>query len=250
VILLKNCNDLVFILILWDAFCQPTIFFQCRRVNIAFNTGLDQTMALLMVGGYPEQKKGDKALWIPLMPFFYSIYYYPFYYSRMNYRLICVIVPILFSCAKTEKRIEAPKPEIAAPAPKPKSEIPELWMSLEDGSKQLASTLTGKTVLFLFQPDCDHCQREAVDIKRYIDNFKDYQLYFISSAPLPEVLKFAKEYELKQYPNIHWGTTTVQNIISTFGPIEAPSLYLYSNDGKLIESFVGEIAVEVIVKHL
>jgi hypothetical protein len=203
-----------------------------------------------MVGRYPEQKKGDQALWHTLGSFRYSIYYYLFDHSRMNYTIICLLVPILFGCAKTEKRTEQPQPEIAPAPSKPKNEIPDLWMNLEDGSKQLASTLRGKTVLFLFQPDCDHCQREAVDIARYIDRFSDYQLYFISSAPLPEVLKFAKDYKLKQYPNIHWGTTTVQNILSTYGPIEAPSLYLYSNEGKLIESFVGEIAVEVIVKHL
>jgi thiol-disulfide isomerase/thioredoxin len=235
-----------------DAFCQPTIFFQFNRINPLVDIRLNQALALFMVGGYPKQKKGDQALWYTIMLFLYSIYYYSFHYSRMNYLIIiCLVVPILFGCTKTEKRAEAPKQEITAPAPvQIQTEIPQLWLNLENDEKLSASTLKGKTVLFLFQPDCDHCQREAVDIGRHIEHFKDYQLYFISSAPLPEVLKFAKDYKLRQYPNIHWGTTTVQNILSTYGPIEAPSLYLYSNDGKLVESFIGEIAVEVIVKHL
>lgn len=204
-----------------------------------------------MVGRCSKQTKGDQTLRHPFRCFVHTLYYYPFHYRRMNKLIFCLVAFILFDCAKTEKPAEDSKREIQTPAPSHnKSEIPDLWMTLENGNRQSASTLKGKTVLFLFQPDCDHCQREAVDISKHISHFKDYQLYFISSVPIKEVLKFADDYKLKQYSNIHWGTTTVQNILSTYGPIEAPSLYLYSEDGKLVESFIGEIAVEVIVKHL
>jgi peroxiredoxin len=206
-----------------------------------------------MVGRHPEQKEDNQTLWNAIRPFSNSIYYYALYFSGMKKLIIClVIVPIVFNCAKTEKKTEEFKEERTVPvAPKTvKSEIPDLWVILEDGTRQSTRTLRGKTMIFLFQPDCDHCQREAVDLEKHIAHFKDYQLYFISSAPMPEILKFAEDYKLRPYENLHWATTTAQNVISNFGPIDAPSVYLYSEAGKLIEKFNGEVAVEVILKYL
>ena len=147
-------------------------------------------MGFFMVGGYPESKKSDQTLWFPVSSFRNSIYYHSFHAPRMNKLIILVAVLILTNCAKTEKQVAEPKKELQTPSTSNiQSEIPDLWISLEDGRRQSASTLKGKIVIFLFQPDCDHCQREAADIARHISHFKDYQLYFVSSAPLKEVLK-------------------------------------------------------------
>lgn len=132
----------------------------------------------------------------------------------------------------------------------PTSEVPDLPLTMRDGTQMSAAELTGNVALILFQPDCDHCQREAEDIRRNITGFKDFELYFISSAPIEEVIQFARQYDLDGLKQVHLGTTTVPDILKHFGPIDAPSLYLYGKDGKLIQSFNGEVAVEVVLKYI
>lgn len=146
------------------------------------------------------------------------------------------------------KKNDTPEDE-TLPIP-PKSEIPDLVITFEDGQTQSARNLKGKMLLILFQPDCDHCQREAVDFRENMEHFKNIPMYFVSAATIEEVKKFAEEYKLSQFSNIKWGTTTVSNIISSFGAIDAPSVYLYDEQGKLVHNFNGEVAVEVIVRSL
>jgi peroxiredoxin len=131
-----------------------------------------------------------------------------------------------------------------------RNEKPDLRISIDNGSRVSAKDLPGKLLLILFQPDCDHCQREAEDIKRHISAFADYQLYFISSAPMDEVRRFAEEYKLREHANVHLATTSVTDILNTFGPIQAPSIYLHDEKGTLIQSFNGEVAIDVVLKYL
>ncbi len=131
-----------------------------------------------------------------------------------------------------------------------KEKAPKFNLTLENGEKTTLDKLPGKIALVLFQPDCDHCQREAEDIKNHIEGFKTFQLYFVSSAPIDEVIAFARKYGLYDRPNVKLGTTTVTDIINTFGPIDAPSIYLYNDDGELIQSFNGEVAIEVVIKYI
>jgi peroxiredoxin len=133
---------------------------------------------------------------------------------------------------------------------KASNELPMLPMTKLDGSRLTAKQLKGKTVLVLFQPDCDHCQREAVQIQEHLDAFKGYTLYFISDAAPEQVRKFAQEYKLTGTPNIHFATTTIQDIINAVGPLDAPSLFVYSQEGRLVKSFIGETSIEEILKYL
>ena len=113
----------------------------------------------------------------------------------------------------------------------------------------MVNKLPGNVALVLFQPDCDHCQREAEQIRLNLEGFKDYKLYFISSAPMPEITRFAEQYKLVNLNNVVFARTEAQNVIKAFGPIEAPSIYLYKK-GSLIESFNGEVAIEVVLKYI
>jgi hypothetical protein len=42
----------------------------------------------------------------------------------------------------------------------------------------------------------------------------------------------------------------VQSIIDGFGPIPAPSLYVYSEKGELLHNFEGEMEIDVVIKYL
>ena len=149
----------------------------------------------------------------------------------------------LISACKTEKKKEAPEVLVT-------NDLPSMLIKKTDSTYVKTKTLSGKTILILFFPDCDHCQREAKAIQEHLDSFKDYNLYFISTAPAPQLDNFSNDYGLSGKDNIHFATTTVPDILDNFGPVDAPSIYIYSAEGKRTKSFNGETAIEEILKSL
>ena len=130
------------------------------------------------------------------------------------------------------------------------NDLPQMVVTKPDGSQLNVWELTGKTVLILFQPDCDHCQREAHAIQENISAFNSYTLYFITTTPHQEIETFAREYKLAGLPNVHFCQTTSQSILDNFGPIDAPSLYIFSSDKKLIKAFNGETQINEILRYI
>ena len=158
----------------------------------------------------------------------------------------------ILSCTSRQPAAEEkPAPAASqAPAVTAQSDLPYLPLTRLDGTQMSAREIPGKTVLVLFQPDCDHCQREAVAIREHLDSFSGYSLYFISNVPAPEIAAFAEEYQLADKPNIYFATTTLEAILQTFGPIDTPSVYIYSDTGRLKKSFIGETAIGNILGYL
>jgi thiol-disulfide isomerase/thioredoxin len=160
------------------------------------------------------------------------------------YKISCLFLLLLIcSCSGSREKEDRSEPEASA------NDLPEIQLMLESGTRNSTRNLSGNVALILFQPDCDHCQREAQQIQQNLEHFKEWQLYFISAAPMEEVIRFAEEYNLKGNSRIKFATTSVSEILNSFGPIEAPSIYLYSKS-KLVKSFHGEVEVSEIIKHL
>ena len=130
------------------------------------------------------------------------------------------------------------------------TDLPNLPLTKLDGTQLKADTLSGKTVLFFFQPDCDHCQRETVQIRENLSAFRDYKVYFITNYPQTDLTKFAQEYKLAFEPNFVFAQASIGDILNTVGPMESPSLFIYSETGKLIKSFKGETPIEQILPAL
>jgi hypothetical protein len=130
-----------------------------------------------------------------------------------------------------------------------KNDLPFMPIKVTDGTVVNVKDFKGKNILILFQPDCDHCQHEAEDIEKKIDAFKDYKVYFVSSAPMPEIEKFATTYKLKGKKNFVFGNTEAENVLNHFGPIPAPSIYIY-NDQTLKKGFEGQTDVNLIIESL
>ena len=114
----------------------------------------------------------------------------------------------------------------------------------------MANELPGKTILIFYNPDCDHCQREAEEIRFRLDDFKNYTLYFIAASPDENVRLFAEKYDLLGKGNVLFAKAEVPDVIREMGPMSSPSLYIYSDKKQLIKKFDGETAVEEIIKAL
>lgn len=158
--------------------------------------------------------------------------------------LTFVLIVFLSACTRIEKKEQ--KEEVNEVV----NDYPNLTIQLTDGSVINGKSLSGELLFILFQPDCDHCQHEAQEIEENIAAFRDHTLYFISSSPIEEIKKFATEYKLAGIPNVRFGWTTTQSIINNFGPIQTPSVYIYSAQGKLIKHFNGQVAIGEILRYL
>jgi len=156
------------------------------------------------------------------------------------------IIPVLFfavlitSCEKKREVKQVPKA----------NDLPAMMITTTKAQPIFAKNLSGKTILVLFQPDCDHCQREAKQMRDKLQSFKAYQLYFVSTAMPADLEKFSIDYQFSGEPNVHFATTTLDQILGSFGAIEAPSLFVYSAEGKLIKHFNGEVDISEILKVL
>lgn len=170
------------------------------------------------------------------------------YFVRAAYFVAILLTILTAGCQRKPK--QAPEKAFIPPPMPPQNDLPAMPVSLLSGESINLKTLTGKTVLVLFFPDCDHCQREAQAIEKNLAAFDSYQIYFVSSATPEELTAFAQAYQLADKANVHFGTTTSEYVLANFGAISTPSIYIYSAEGKKVTSFNGETAIEVILKYL
>jgi peroxiredoxin len=153
-----------------------------------------------------------------------------------------VVQLLLVGCS--QKKEEKP----ASPA-KQVNEYPAIELRLQNGEQLSAKNLRGKNVFILFQPDCSHCQEEAIHFEQRLEEFKDYTLYFISSSDMNEIMAFAKNFQLDSKENVKFAWTASEGVLTYYGPIPTPSVYIYS-DGKLRQAFNGQTEIENIIKAL
>lgn len=166
--------------------------------------------------------------------------------KKTSLLFLCCWIAIL-SCAPRNKKTEGS----AIEKDSLKNDLPKISLTTLDGKKIATENLLGHAViLILFQPDCDHCQREAEEIKKNIKSFEGYQLYFVSADSAEQVAKFASDYKLSEESNVSFATTKLQDVLSGFGPIPAPSLYIYNAAGNLVQKFNGETDINLVLKEL
>lgn len=161
--------------------------------------------------------------------------------------VLCALVVSGCAWKKKEAAKNGEATEVATSTSK--NDLPFIPITLTDGTVVNVKDFKGKNMLVLFQPDCDHCQHEAQDMEKQLDAFKAYKIYFVSSVPMPEIEKFAGKYKLAGKANILFGSTQAENILNNYGPIPAPSIYIY-NDQTLKQSFEGQTDVNLIISKL
>jgi len=163
--------------------------------------------------------------------------------NKFTLSLVFLSMFVALSCSKKDAETDSAQ-EVASP---PVNEQPSFVITLLDNTQVNVKDLTGKNVLVFFQPDCDHCQREAQEFERNLEAFGSNTIYFITSGPMEEIKAFADTYKLNGRPNVHFAFTEALNVLNNYGPISAPSIYIYSEDHKLVKGFNGETPIERII---
>lgn len=71
----------------------------------------------------------------------------------------------------------------------------------------------------LYNPDCDHYQREAKEIRPQLNAFESYTVWFVSSDSFDNISRFAKDYDLVNQMNDRFVRTETIAVINNFGAI-------------------------------
>jgi peroxiredoxin len=132
----------------------------------------------------------------------------------------------------------------------PVNAMPQMVVTLLDGTNVVMRLMKQKTMIVVFRPECDHCQREAEEIKANLDAFNGVNVYFVTSEPMEDIKKFAYDYGLHGYQNIFFGWTSVQSVLDNFGAIATPSIYIYSSDQQLVKSFNGQVDIATVLPFI
>lgn len=147
-----------------------------------------------------------------------------------------VLFIALVACGKEEKKETQAAPLLI-------NELPYLKFTTLEGAATSTRNLETPLVLILFFTDCDHCQREAQEIEKNLDLFREKNILFISAEEPQVIQKFAVDYKLSSQPNVRFGRAESADVYMNFGSIPTPAIYVYSADKRLIKSFKGETPV-------
>ncbi len=106
------------------------------------------------------------------------------------------------------------------------------------------------TIVFFFDPDCDHCQKQADWIAASPESFKNAQLLWVSTAEANAINIFHKS-RFANYPHkIYFVKDKNYKFDSWFGYSVAPTILVYSSSGQLQKSFKNEVAVSELIKYI
>ena len=160
-------------------------------------------------------------------------------------KMICFLLVLNFMAFGCSSK----KEEKTTASTRQANEYPPLMLRFENGEESPAKDLKGKNIFVMFQPDCSHCQEEAVLIEQHLAAFKNYTLYFISSSPMDQIMAFARNFNLDNKDNVKFAWTSSEGVLTYYGPIQTPSIYIYS-EGKLRQKFNGQTEIETILQAL
>ncbi len=113
-----------------------------------------------------------------------------------------------------------------------------------------ALTNDKSTLIILFDPDCEHCQYEATQIRREQAAFSGAAVYWLTTQPMARARQFAQQYGLDSLATMHVGTLTREESNQMFGPTSVPHIFIYGRDGELKKEYKGEVKIAALLQYL
>jgi thioredoxin-related protein len=128
--------------------------------------------------------------------------------------------------------------------------LPPLQLLLGDSTTKFTkeNLAPGKPVLlFLFSPECSHCQQETEELVRRKEELKDIQLVMVTLYPLWQMNRFAEQYGVRQINGLVMGRDAFYTLPAFFDIRHLPFHALYNKEGKLITTFEGSADLDKIL---
>jgi thioredoxin-related protein len=129
--------------------------------------------------------------------------------------------------------------------------LPSVTLVAMDSTLFSLPISTKPTIIFYFDPHCEHCQNEAKELKKQAQVFQDVRLLWLSTERLWVLRAFEKEYELqKAFSSLTIAQISPQDADKQFGFRTVPTILIYDDQGNLAKKYVGETKMEAIVKYI
>ena len=104
------------------------------------------------------------------------------------------------------------------------------------------TSFNNKTILMLFNSECEHCQQEISDIVENIKSFDGIQLWFVSFEEEEATSYFLLQKGVMARNASYSFWIDPEVAYKTFGPLRFPQTFVYQ-DNQLVKSFLGPIEV-------
>lgn len=92
-------------------------------------------------------------------------------------------------------------------------------------------------VIVYFSPECGHCQQEAEDLVKHMDELKKAFFVMVSYHSPSDIGQFAEKYKLAGLPNVRLGRDTAYYIPSFFQVTQTPFVAVYDKKHMLVKTF-------------
>ena len=103
------------------------------------------------------------------------------------------------------------------------------------------------TIIFYFDPECEHCQHEAEEVKKQAKRFDNSKLFWLSTEPLTKLRQFEATYALqKTVPQLTIAQISKSDAYNKFGFQSVPTIMVYDSGGKFVKKYVGETKIEAL----
>jgi len=128
--------------------------------------------------------------------------------------------------------------------------IPPLRLLMIDGTTYFTENDLKKNkpvLIILFNPDCDHCKHETIEIIENIDQLKDVQIVMATTMTFDAMRSFYERYDLRRFDNIHIGQDVNYSLPSFYQNNLMPYLALYDKKENLLTTFEGSRKIDDLV---
>ncbi|HOO10548.1 MAG TPA: redoxin domain-containing protein [Cyclobacteriaceae bacterium] len=104
--------------------------------------------------------------------------------------------------------------------------------------------MRGSLMAVVFNPGCEHCQAQAEEFHRHMDQLQDVTIIMIGSVPLQQLRDFSEKYQLSGFKNMRFAYASPVNVLNLWQIHNIPHIVLYDKDLKPVKTFSGPTAVD------
>jgi thiol-disulfide isomerase/thioredoxin len=107
-----------------------------------------------------------------------------------------------------------------------------------------------KTLLIVFNPDCEHCVFEIRQISNHLEDLPDTEIIMITTVQNNITREFMVKEGLDSIPRIKILRCEPVVFKEVFGTMPFPTVFIYGRNKKLLRILKGEVNIELITNSL
>jgi len=105
------------------------------------------------------------------------------------------------------------------------------------------------TIMFLFfNPDCDLCRDEMIQIKENKAALSQGEIIFFSILPADSILQFLQAIDFEPASNMIFISDEKVTLVRKMEANTTPTIYIY-RQGKLVKRFNGPVKIETLIHY-